>query len=41
MLAYTFHWPPAAALSLTADDLIFWAARLDDVDRAMKQAKQG
>lgn len=41
MLAYTFHWPPAALLAMTADDLKFWGARLADVDRALKQAGQG
>lgn len=41
MLAYVFHWPPEALLAMTADDLDFWAARLRDVNRALKQAGQG
>ena len=41
MLAYTFHWAPEALMALTADDLDFWGARLQDIDRALKQERQG
>lgn len=36
MLAYVFHWSPESLLAMTADDLIFWAERLRDVEREIK-----
>lgn len=36
MLAYLFHWPPESLLGLTAEDLQFWAKRVEDVKKAMK-----
>ncbi|MDR1946636.1 MAG: GpE family phage tail protein [Desulfovibrio sp.] len=38
-MAYTFHWPPDALLSMTADDLVFWSDRLRDVQKMLKDNK--
>lgn len=36
MLAWIFHWPPESIYELDADDLVFWAARVGEIEKAGK-----
>ncbi|WP_297668992.1 GpE family phage tail protein [uncultured Desulfovibrio sp.] len=39
MLAWLFHWPPESLWKLTAQDLMFWAARAKDVQNSLQNGK--
>lgn len=39
MLAWIFRWPPESLMNLGAEDLLFWAERVEDIEKAQKAAK--
>lgn len=36
MLAWVFHWPPESIYNLEADDLIFWTARVEEIEKTLR-----
>ncbi len=39
MLAWLFHWPPESLWKMTAQDLLFWAKRVEDVNKNLQKGK--
>jgi hypothetical protein len=32
-----FHWPPSELLNLTAEDMMFWDARVSDLKKLLRK----